>query len=194
MRFAAPLLVLIALFATPGLAGDPPGFQDRPGLGQPLRYTDINENVFRPRRLVIVTPSGIYAATLPANARESRFEDRLDLSGLPLVGGLFRPRLAPQDATREGMRLGPVTRFGDTIVVDAGATAVTPGNLRIVLTANFPRDGAVSHWLGTLQFAPAAAPAGAARAAGSAYIVDDTMVLAGPGFEPRITDWNTLFR
>lgn len=193
MRFAALVFVLLTLLAVPVLAGDRPGFEDRPANGHPLRFTDANENVFRPRRLVVVSPSGTYAAALPSSARESRFEGRLDLSGLPLVGGLFRPRLAPQDASREGAPVGPVTRFGDTLVVDTGATAVTLSSLRIVLTANFPRDGAVSHWLGFLQFAPAEAPAGSGRDAGAAYIVDGTMVLAGPGFEPRITDWSSVF-
>jgi len=183
-------LALVSALAAPVRSDGPPTFEDRPGVGRPLRFTDAAENVFRPRQLVVVTPSGTYAARLPSTAPDARSEERLDFSGTPLIGHLFRRRLAPHDAAREGMPVGPVSRFGDTLVVNAGQTSISPGSLRIVLTANFPRDGAVSFRLGQLRFNPAEAPSGAGHDAGAAYLLDGTMVLAGPGFGPRITDWN----
>ncbi len=192
-RFVHTLILGLAILSTlaaPARPDGPPRFEDRPGVGHPLRFTDAAENVFRPRQLVVVTPSGTVAARLPSTAPDARSEERLDLSGTPLIGNLFRRRLAPHDAAREGTPVGPVTRFGDTLVVNAGQTAISPGSLRIVLTANFPRDGAVSFRLGQLRFNPAEAPAGTGRDAGSAYLLDGTMVLAGPGYGPRITDWN----
>ena len=71
MRPGVP--VLLCLLALPAFAGDgegPVGFDDRPTVGQPLRFTDIAGNTYRPRRLVLLTPAnsvngGASAAKLP---------------------------------------------------------------------------------------------------------------------------------
>ena len=197
MRIAG--LALAALLALPGLApaGEGPDFGDRPTVGQPLRYTDARGNVFRPRTLIMITRSGTLAATLPAATNNAASEEHLDLSASPLIGQVFRRRLAPSDAAREGTALGPVFRTGDTLVLDArGATATLIGRA-LVLTANFPRDGAVSYHLGQPDFAPGTLP-GADRTpggtpAGTAYLVDGTLVLAGEGRGPLITDWSKIF-
>ncbi len=194
MRSLLTALAALLILAGPAPASERPDFSDRPGVGHPLRFTDASENVFRPRQLVVVTPSGAVSARLPATAPDTRSENRLDLSGTPIIGGLFRNRLAPNDASREGIPLGPITRFGDTLVVDARGTTVSPGSLDVILTANFPRDGAVSYRLGRLTFTPAESPSGNGRDAGAAYQVGSTLVLAGPGWGTAITDWNAFFR
>lgn len=191
MRLA--LALVCALIAAPASAGDgPPGFADRPAVGHQLRFTDAAGHVFRPERLVILGPAGARAAPLPATS-DARSEEHVDLSGLPLIGHLFRDRLAPGDARRAGTYVGPLTRQGATLVLDAGAAAASLEGRRLVLTANFPRDGAVSYRLGPRRFAAAAPPAGPGRPAGGAWLVGEILVLAGPGRDPLIDDWGQVF-
>lgn len=59
----------------------------------------------------------------------------------------------------------------------------------IVLTANFPRDGSVSYWLGWIEFMSKVAPRNETRRpAGTAWLVGETFVLAGSGCWPAIED------
>lgn len=190
MRILALMLgaLLAGLLPPQGRAdGDGlPTFEDRPQVGQPVRFTDAAGHVFRPGRLVILTPQGARAASLPATTDQARSEEHVDLSGLPLIGHLFRDRLAPGDAPRRGVAVGPVTRVGDTLVLDARRSAVALAPRDLVLTVNLPRHGAVSYRLGRPVFAPAQAPAEAGRPAGTAWLVDGVLVLAGPGYEPAV--------
>lgn len=183
-------VLLGALATSPGYAdGDgPPSFRDRPQVGQPVRFTDANGNVFQPERLVILTPRGAQAAVLPATTSRARSEEHLDLSGLPLIGHVFQDRLAPGDARQRGVRVGSLTRVGETLVLDARESPVAVEPREIILTANFPRDGAVSYRLAGLHFTPVNPVTGTARAAGTAWLVEDTLVLAGAGYAPAIED------
>jgi hypothetical protein len=190
------IVALALLLAQPGFAaagGDRPDFNDRPTVGQPLRFTDSRGNVFRPRVLYLVTRSGTLAAHLPAATDDARSEDHLDLSGTPLIGQLFRGRIAPSDAARDGAPIGPVLRLGDALVLDARETTVQLDERNLVLNANLPRDGVLSYHLGRLTFAPGNLPGGTGTPAGTAYLVNDTLVLAGDGRGPLITDWSKVF-
>jgi hypothetical protein len=181
-------------------AGEGPDFNDRPSVGHPLRFTDARGNVFRPRTLIMLTRSGTLAAPLPATTDNAASEDHLDFSGSPLIGQFFRRRLAPSDAAREGAPVGPVFRHGDTLVLDARSATVALTGRALILTAEFPRDGAISYHLGRPGFAPGALPRDVGSAdgsaagipAGTAYLVDDALVLAGDGRGPLITDWGKL--
>jgi hypothetical protein len=191
MRLA--LALLCTLIATPAMAGEgSPGFADRPAVGHQLRFTDAAGHIFRPERLVILGPAGARAASLPATS-DARSEQHVDLSGLPLIGHLFRDRLAPGDVRRAGTYVGPLTRHGAMLVLDAGAAAPSLESRAIALTANLPRHGAVSYWLAPRRFAPAPSPAGPGRRAGGAWLVGDLLVLAGPGRDPLIDDWGQFF-
>lgn len=167
----------------------PPTFQERPGVGQPVRFTDAAGLVFQPDRLVVLGRHGVRAARLPAATLHARSEEHVNLSGVPLIGQLFRGRLAPGDAKRRGVRVGPLTRVGDTLVLDARHSPVPLAHRALVLTANFPRTGAVSYRLGVPDFTPARAPSGTGHPAGTAWLVGRTLVLAGAGYAPAIGSW-----
>jgi hypothetical protein len=190
------ILTLALLLAMPGYAaaGEGPDFSDRPTVGQPLRFTDARGNVFRPRTLILVTRSGTLAASFPAATNNAASEEHLDFSGFPLIGQFFRRRLAPSDAAREGTPVGPVFRHGNTLILVARAATEPLDGRAVVLTANFPLDGAVSYRLGPLRFAPSADSASDGTPAGAAYLLDGTLVLAGDGGGPLITDWGKLLR
>lgn len=152
-----------------------------------MRFTDVAGHVFQPERLVILTPHGARAAKLPATTNHARSEEHLDLSRLPLIGNVFRDRLAPGDARHRDIQVGSLTRVGDTLVLDARKSPVPVEARGLILTANFPRDGAVSYRLG-LTFTPVAAPARTGRPAGTGWLIGDTLVLAGSGNGPAIED------
>jgi hypothetical protein len=192
-RLMLALAMLLPL-AAPVTAGERPDFADRLVGSQPLRFTDAAGNVFRPRSLIVMTDAGAARARLPAAVDDIRSEAHVDLSGTPLFGHLFKRRLAPGDAAREGQPVGPLSRIGDALVLDARGGALPLGALRLVMTANFPRDGAVSYHLGRLNFTPAAPPEGVGRPAGAAYRLDGTLVLAGAGREPLIQNWGEVLR
>jgi len=191
MRIVIVIVALTMLLALPadGGAGQGPDFSDRPTVGQPLRFTDARGNIFHPRALYLVTRSGTIAARLPAAVDSATSEDHLDLSGAPVFGKLFRGRIAPGDAARDGTPIGPVLRLGDTLVVDAREATQPLDGRAVILTANFPRDGAIRYDLGRLNFAPAGMPGGTGTSAGTAYFLNDVIVLAGEGLGPLITDW-----
>ena len=188
--------MLLCLLALPAFAGDGEGpvrFDDRPTVGQPLKFTDVAGNTYRPRRLVLLTPAGALAAPLPRAADDARSGERVDLSGLPLIGDLFHDRLAPGDAALEGDLVGPLYRIGATLILDATGSGAALAGRNVVLTANFPGDGAISYRLGRLRFAPADAPSGIGTRAGAGYLVAGALVLAGEGRGPLIDDWRRFF-
>ena len=190
------LIALACLLALPAVArdgGGPGRFEDRPRFGHPLRFTDLAGNVYHPEWLVLLTPAGALAAALPETSGNTRSEERIDLSDLPLLGYLFDRRLAAGDAALQGIRLGPLLRFGDTLVLDARTSDASLTGRDVVLTANFPGDGAISYRLGRLRFAPTERPPGTGVEAGAGYLVQGALVLAGEGRDPLIDDWRKFF-
>ncbi len=189
-------IALACLLALPAVARDGEGpvrFDDRPTVGHPLRFTDLAGNVYHPEWLVLLTPAGALAAPLPDTSDDARSEERIDLSGLPLIGDLFYRRLAAGDAALQGMLLGPLSRFGVTLVLDARTSGASLTGRDVVLTANFPGEGAISYRLGRLRFAPAERPPGTGVKVGAGYLVRGALVLAGEGREPLIDDWRRFF-
>jgi len=194
MRIA--IFCLACLLALPALARDdsvPRDFGDRPAVSYPLRFTDLAGNVFHPEWLVMLTPAGALAAPLPDTSSDARSEERVDLSGLPLIGNLFYHRLAPGDAALQGELVGPLFRIGAMLIIDTTGPGASPAGHDVMLTANLPNDGAVSYRLGQLRFAPAETPAGTRTPAGAAYLVAGTLVLAAEGGGPLIEDWRRFF-
>ena len=194
MRIIIAALALLLALPAHGGAGEGPNFRDRPTVGQQLRFTDLRGHSFRPRALYIVARSGTSVARLPEAINNASSEDHLDLSGTPLVGQLFRDRISPSDAAREGQPVGPVYRLGDALVLDARETATPIDTGDLVLTATLPRDGTVRYPLGRLDFRPGTLPGGTGTAAGTAYMLHGMLVLAAEGRSPLITDWSKAFR
>jgi hypothetical protein len=195
---AAVLLLAATCLAFPAGAGERDSFLDeRPGIGEPLRFRDAHGGAFRPRALIVLGASGAFAAELPSGARSAVPENRVDLSGAPLVGPLFRETLDVA-SVREWPLVGPVYRAGDTLVVDAGdAPAGQLADIarrHVVLSTNLPRIGAVSYRLGRLAWTPAGTPAPAGAAIGSAHLVGGALVLASQGGEPAWPSIEAMFQ
>lgn len=181
--------VLLAV-AGPLSAGErQSGLAERPSVGEPLRFRDASGGAFRPTGLVVVTPGGALRAALPEAALEARSEDRVDLSEVPLIGGLFRSTLSPGDA-RTGTPLGPVYRVGDLLVVEASSPQPEIDGRAVVLAANLPTLGAVSYEVGRLSYrSGATAPRTGSAAIGSAYLVGNRLVIAADGGGPA---WSSV--
>lgn len=198
-----PLLVAAACLtalpvASPAVAGGRGShFDERPGIGEPLRFRDARGGAFRPRALILRGPSGALAAELPSGARSARSEDRVDLGRTPLVGPLFRETLDVA-SVREAPLVGPVYRVADALVVDATrASPDVAGNLsrrQVALSTNLPRVGAVSYGLGRLDWTTARMPAPAGAPIGSAHLVGGALVLASQGGEPAWPSLEAMFR
>lgn len=152
---------------------------DRPGVGVPLRFQSEKGGAFRPRALVVQTANGAQVARLPAVSNDARPEDRVDLSGAPLIGALFQGRLAPADA-RRGDAVGPVVRVGDTLVVQATGWPGDLTGLPVTLATHTPRTGSVSYRLGRMTFAPGGVGGGGIPI-GQAFVVNGALVIASPG-------------
>lgn len=193
MRLLTVCLLGLMALPLPAAAGQGPDFSDRPMVGHPLRFTSDSGAVFRPRALVVITPTETLRADLPSTADDAYSQDRLDLSGAPALGQFFRPRLAPTDAARDGIPAGPLFRTGDTLVLDTRAAAVPVTGLGLVLTADFPRDGLIAYHLAAPRFAPAATPANLGERAGSAYVLGNRLVLAGQDGGAPISSWSKIF-
>ena len=194
-RRLLPLLLIAAcLAALSAAASERDSFLDeRPGIGEPLRFRDASGGAFRPRTLILSGPAGALAAELPSGARSALSENRVDLSAAPLVGPLFRPTLDVA-SVREGPLVGPVYRVGDTLVVHATEAPADLARLRVVLSTNVPRVGAVSYRLGRLGWSPVGAAGPAGAPIGSAHLVDGALVLASQGGEPAWPSVEAMFQ
>lgn len=180
--------------ALPAAASEERGsfLDERPGFDEPLRFRDERGGAFRPRALIVTGAGGAMAAKLPG-AADARSENRVDLSGSPLLGPLFRETLDVASA-REGALVGPVYRVGDALVVDA---TVAPSDLAgrpVVLSTNVPRYGAISFPLGRLDWQHVTRPTAERMPLGSAHIVDGRLVLASRGGEPAWPSVEAIFR
>ena len=190
---AACLCVAFVSAGSPASASEERGsfLDDRPGFDEPLRFRDERGGAFRPRTLLMNGPGGAVAAKLPG-AATAYSEDRVDLSGAPVVGPLFRGTLDVA-SVREGPLVGLIYRVGDSLVVDAGSAPIDLTSRPVAIATNLPRYGAVSYGLGPLAWRAATAPAPAGPAIGSAHIVGGALVLASTGGEPAFPSVEALF-
>ncbi len=194
---AAGCIAAAGLMALPAQADRDSFLDERPGIGEPLRFRDAAGGAFRPRALIVSGPSGASAADLPSGARSVRSEDRVDLSSTPIIGQVFRETLDVA-SVREAPLVGPVYRVGDTLIVDATqappeqASGLARGH--VALSTNVPRVGAVSYHVDRLAWRPVPAPALPSAPLGSAHLVDGTLVLASQGGEPAWPSLEAMFR
>lgn len=190
----AACLAAAPLAAPPALAGErDSNRQDQPAFGEPPVFRDADGGAFRPRSLIVSGPRGAMAARVPENPRQTQGENRVDLSGVPVVGQLFRPTLDVASVRRAPL-IGPVFRVGNALVVE---TVELPPNLAgrpVALATNVPRLGAVSFWLGPLDWHEVPAPSVPRSQIGSAHLVDGELVLASRGGEPSFPSVESLFR
>lgn len=185
-RSILPLIAAIAIAPLAEAQGRDPF--DRPTVGVPVKFASTNGGSFRPRALVVITQSGAVIAALPATSNDARSEDRVDLSSAPLLGGVFRGRLAPSDA-RAGERIGDVRRVGDALVVDASAWPQELQGLPVTLTTRVPGDGAISYRMGRLDYGQTAPQGGGGTVLGFAALVDGQLVIASNGANiPGLSD------
>jgi hypothetical protein len=192
------LMLAACLAALPAVASERASFLDeRPGIGEPLRFRDASGGAFRPRALVVHGAAGALASELPSGARSARSENRVDLSSTPLVGHLF-PETLDVASVRQGPLVGPVYRVADALVVDAtqAPSGMAAGLARrhVALSTNLPRIGAVSYGLGRLDWTPVNVPAPAGAPIGSAHLVGGALVLASQGGEPAWPSVEAMFR
>lgn len=164
---------------------------ERTGFDEPLRFRAENGGAFRPRAVIVAGAGGAVAAKLP-HAADVRSENRVDLSGTPLLGGLF-PRTLDVASVREGAYVGPVFRVGDTLVVQADAAPAGLESRRVAISTNIPRYGAISYDLGMLGWVPVTAPTGPGVPVGTAHVVGGALVLASSGGEPAYPSVEALF-
>lgn len=160
---------------------------ERGGYATPLLFRAANGGAFRPHAVVVMGAGAATAARLP-EAADAAPEDRMDLSGVPVLGPLFRPTLDVASA-REGTPVGPVYRVGDRLVIDVRTGAADATGRPVAIATNVPRYGAISYRLGRLDWQPTAAPAITGEPIGSAHILGGTLVLASQGGEPA---WPSL--
>lgn len=199
VRVLRPLLLVIACMAAlPAAAGDERDsfLGERPGFDEPLRFRAENGGAFRPEAVIVTGAGGALAAKLP-RAADALSENRVDLSGAPVLGPLFRGTLDVA-SVREGALVGPVYRVGDTLVVDATAGAVAgPAGLQsrpVAIATNIPRYGAISYGLGLLDWRPVTPPAIVGAQVGTAHVVNGALVLASQGGEPAWPSLDAMFR
>ena len=187
MRHHLLIAPLMALLLVPGIGAtaerDSP-FDERPSVGEPLRFRADNGGAFRPRALLIQTGAGTVRAILPEASDDARSEDRVDLSSTPLVGPLFRGTLSTDNA-RQGQRIGALYHApGDYLLVVVDGAAQNLTGYPVALTTNLPSTGAVSYRLGRLSYGASGAPVNRGTRVGEAWLVGGQLVLASRGGEP----------
>ena len=183
LRAIALFLFAVAVAAGTGIADEPDNAERlRLEIG-PIQFRTAAGGVFYPRRIIIRTSGGTLGAELPAAGFTARSEDRIDLSGIPLLGALFPPRLSPDDV-RGHERLGPVYRDGHALYLDAVNWPDGLTGAPYILATDVPRAGAVSYDVGRLAFRPSDALLPASPPIGHGFLVGDHVVLASGGGEP----------
>ena len=182
-RFTLLAALVAALHVTPAVSGGGRNAEtwDRPGVGVPVRFQSENGGAFRPRVLIVQTDTGLLHADLPATSDSVQSEDRVDLSGLPLLGSLFRQRVAPEDASK-GVPVGMLFRDGDTLFLEASGWMQRLSSLPVVLSTYVPQLGSVSYGLGPLDYRTSSdAVPGLDVPVGRAFLIDGKLFLASQG-------------
>lgn len=188
-KFIIPLLAAAMALAPASHASERDPFSDDgPSIGIPVQFASANGGTFRPDRLVIQTQSGTLLTELPRTSDNVRSEDRIGLSEVPLVSGLFQDRLAVSDA-RKGQIIGEVRRVGDTLVIDAATWPQSLQGLPVTLSTWTPRRGEVSYRLGRLPYVQGADAGGAGQVIGFAALIGGQLVIASNTYSaPGIAD------
>ena len=169
-------------------------FDERPSVGEPLRFRADNGGAFRPRALLIQTGAGTVRAILPEASDDARSEDRMDVSSVPLAGPLFRGTLSTDDA-RQGQRVGALYHApGDYLVLIAEGASVDLTGYPVALSTNLPTTGAVSYRLGRLRYSGSGTPVNRGTQVGEAWLVGGQLVLASRGGEAAYPSVEALFR
>ena len=169
-------------------------FDERPSVGEPLRFRADNGGAFRPRALLIQTGAGTVRAILPEASDDARSEDRMDVSSVPLAGPLFRGTLSTDDA-RQGQRVGALYHApGDYLVLIAEGASVDLTGYPVALSTNLPATGAVSYRLGRLRYSGSGTPVNRGTQVGEAWLVGGQLVLASRGGEAAYPSVEALFR
>ena len=154
----------------------------------PLFFASENGGIFRPHGLVIQSRTGTLAVAVPNRGFEAQSEDHIELRDVPLLGGLFRKRLDPSDA-RKGDLLGPVSRVGNDLYINASGWPGSLSNLPVTVTTWTPRYGTISYRLGRQAYAPVSRSNIAGPEIGAAYLLDGQLVIASNGADvPSIND------
>ncbi len=170
-----------------------PTIQNRTAVGEPPVFRDANGGAFRPRSIIVAGPRGAMAARVPENTRQTRGENRVDLSGAPLVGPLFRGTLDVA-SVRQAPLIGRVYQAGNTLVVESIEPPPSLDGRPVALATNVPRLGAVSFQLGPLDWRPVPPPSAPRTEVGSAHLLDGALVLASRGGEPAFPSVGSFFR
>lgn len=152
-----------------------------------VRYVLPRNRRFHPRRLLVAYDGGAVAARLPRYA-DAFLDNRVQLSGVPLVGDLFKGGRA-NAFVRPERQVGVVRRDDDTLVADLRGRALSRRLIRRLLASDamlltrppLERE-AVSMRL-PVAFSAVAQPAPDALSGpviGGVYDADDAMLLSPP--------------
>ena len=187
-RFLIPLFAASVMLAPASQASERDPFDDGPQIGIPVKFASTNGGTFRPDRLIIRIQGGTLLTQLPRTSDDVRSEDRIGLSDVPLIGGVFQGRLAVSDA-RKGDIIGDVRRVGDSLVVDASGWPQSLQGLPVTLSTRTPRRGEVSYRLGRLRYTQGVNAGGAGQIVGFAALVGGQLVIASNTYSaPGIAD------
>lgn len=187
-KFLIPLFAAGVMLAPATQASERDPFDDGPSVGIPVKFASANGGTFRPDRLIIQTQTGTLLTQLPRTSDDVRSEDRIGLSEVPLIGGVFAGRLAVSDA-RKGDVIGEVRRIGDALVVDATGWPQSLKGLPVALSTRTPRRGEVSYRLGRLSYVQGVDAGGAGQVIGFAALVGGQLVIASNTYSaPGIAD------
>jgi len=187
MKHVLTLLAMLSMSAgQPSFANeDRDPFSGGATVSLPLLFASANGGTFRPKGLVIETRSGSYSVAFPNRGFDARSDDRAALSGLPLIGGLFRPGLTPSNAER----LGEVWRSGDMLYVKAQDWPGELVNAPVTLATWTPRFGRISYRLGRQDYRLTGSKTVAGAILGTALLVNGQVVIASNGSDiPSLND------
>lgn len=163
------------------------------GMREPILFGDGDGGGFAVADVVVLAGDGTRSAVLPPFPPSPVSEERVDLSGTPLLGQVFKQRFGPADIEDNGLPLGPVYRSGDVLIVDLRRQEQPFQAVPVVLSSEIDGLGAISYRLGRLDFVETASPQGTGRQIGFAYLLGSTLALVADGERPAIRDLSRPF-
>ncbi|MEM6549106.1 MAG: hypothetical protein AAF713_15330 [Pseudomonadota bacterium] len=187
-KFPRGLLVGCLVLATQLLSACADGI----GKREPILFGDGRGSAFDVAGITVTGAEGARRAVLPQYPPSPVSEERVDISGTPVLGEVFKERLGPADIEDQGLPIGAVYRDGNTLRVDLGAQTLPERGRRFVLSSEIDRLGAISYRLGALLLrAVEARPIGGERI-GYAYLLRDTIALVADGNRPPVRNLQDL--